>query len=132
MKYLIDTNMISELVRVRPNHGVKNWAATVQRIYVSVITLEELHYGLAWKPNHRIDTWLNDFLEASCEILPVSAKTVRVAGMLRGKSRSNGRTQSQADMLIAASALEHGLIFVTANTKDFESTGVSLLNPFEK
>lgn len=132
MKYLIDTNIISELVRVRPNRGVLHWANTVQRIYISVITLEELHYGLAWKPNRRIETWLNDFLEASCEILPVSAKTARVAGMLRGKSRSKGRTLSQADMLIAACALEHGLILVTANTKDFDSIGLSLLNPFEK
>jgi len=130
MNYLVDTNIISELARPRPNPGVLHWLSTVQRIRISVITLEELYYGLSWKPNPRIEAWLTEFLTEACDILDISAPTARLAGRLRGNIQSRGRTLSQADMLIAASALEHSLILVTANSKDFVETGAALLNPF--
>ena len=52
--YLVDTNIISELARPMPNAGVLAWASTVTTIALSVITLEEIYYGLAWKPHPRI------------------------------------------------------------------------------
>ena len=129
MNYLCDTNIISELVRRRPNPGALRWAESVRRIFISVITLEEIHYGLAWKRNRRVEEWFDDFIREGCETLPVSEKTAHLAGHLRGRLQSQGKPRSQADMLIAATALEHEMTLVTANTRDFADCEVALLNP---
>jgi toxin FitB len=64
------------------------------------------------------------------EILPVNKQIARRAGALRGQFQSNGIVRTQADLLIAATASEHGFTVVTRNIKDFEGCGVAVLNPF--
>lgn len=130
IKYLIDTNIISELSRHSPDRGVLEWASSVKRCALSVITVEELYYGLSWRPNQRIYEWVERFINEYCEVLPVTASISRRAGILRGEFQSAGITRTQADMLIAATAMEHGLAIVTRNLKDFEGCGVALLDPF--
>lgn len=130
MNWLADTNVLSELVKSRPNSGVTEWARTVGRIGVSAITVEEILFGLAWKPNRRIYTALMRFFAASCDVLPVTKPIAERAGALRGELRSRGSTRSPADMLIAATAQVHHLTLVTRNTRDFDGINVDLLNPF--
>lgn len=130
MNYLIDTNIISELVRPRPNVHVIRWADTVIHCAMSVISLEELEFGLAWKPRTTLKQWLDDFLVEHIELLPITPVIARQAGKLRGLLQATGRTCQQADMLIAATASTHGLTLVTRNVKNFRGTGVAILNPF--
>ena len=130
MTFLADTNVIGELARPKPNPGVLNWASQVREISLSVITLEEIHYGLAWKPNPRIGEWFDTFLEQQCRVLPVTDEVARRAGDLRGRLRGQGKTRTQADMLIAATAALHALTIVTHNVADFDGCGVTVLDPF--
>jgi toxin FitB len=130
MNHLIDTNIISELARPRPNAGVIAWADDVSEVAVSAITVDEIFYGLAWKPNARIEIWLSAFLKDYCHVLPVTDSVARLAGKLRGQQQANGIVRTQADMLIAATGAAHGLTVVTRNDRDFTGCGVPVLNPF--
>lgn len=129
-KFLVDTNILSELVRKRPDPGVLEWAQGVRRVALSAVTVEEVCFGLAWKPNPRIQLWFEEFLDTHCEVLPVSAEIARRSGEIRGHLQARGQTRSSADMIIASTAQEHQLTVVTRNVRDFEDCGVSILNPF--
>ena len=131
MIYLCDTNIISELAKPQPNSGVIAWIAGMTSIALSVITLEEITYGLSAKPNARIQTWFQNFLSIHCQVLPITPDIAQLAGELRGRLRLQGITRSQADMLIAATAKIHHLTLVTRNIRDFEGCEIPLLNPFE-
>ncbi len=130
MIYLCDTNIISELVKPQPNSGVLAWSSEITSIALSVITQEEIIYGLNAKPNPRIQAYLQIFLQAYCQIMPITPNIAQTAGELRGRLRRQGITRSQADMLIAATAQIHQLTLVTRNIRDFEGCGLSLINPF--
>jgi len=126
---LVDTDVISELCRRAPDRGVLAWAATQTRLALSAVTLEEIAFGLAWRPNPVMQDWL-DRLLAQHDMLPVTPAIARQAGAMRGTFAAAGIARSQADMLIAATALTHQLPLVTRNLRDFEGCGVPLLNPF--
>lgn len=128
--YLADTNVISELARSRPDPQVVAWAAGVSTIALSVVSLEEIAFGLAWKPNPRVQAWLERFFQAACEVLPVTETIARRCGQLRGQLWARGKPRTQADLLIAVTAQVHGLTLVTRNSRDFEDCGIGLLNPF--
>ena len=129
---LLDTNVLAELCRQRPDPAVERWAGRALPPFgLSVVTVEEVHFGLAWKPNARIEALVDRFLAERCEVFPVTTPVARRAGALRGQFRRTGRTRTQADMLIAATAQVHQLPVATRNLRDFEGCGVALLNPFE-
>jgi predicted nucleic acid-binding protein len=129
---LVDTNVLSELSRRAPHPAVATWAATVQLpVSVSVVTLEEIHFGLAWKPNAEVRSWFDEFLAKSCTVLPVTDAIAKRAGDLRGQLRAAGRQRTQADMLVAATAQAHLLTLATRNVRDFEGCGIAVVNPFE-
>jgi predicted nucleic acid-binding protein len=130
--FLTDTNVLSELVRRSPDPGVLQWAQEVRRVAISVATVEEMYFGLSWKPNPRIRLWFEEFLEIHCEVLPVTAAIARRSGEIRGQLQARGQTRSASDMLIASTAQEHQLTLVTRNVKDFEDCGVPVLNPFRE
>jgi predicted nucleic acid-binding protein len=130
VKHLCDTNVLSELVKPRPNQGVLRWAEQVKLIGLSVVVVEEIVFGLNWRPNPRIRSWFDDFLERHCQVLPVTGSIAVRCGELRGDLRAKGQVRTQADMLLAATAAEYGLTLVTRNTRHFEGCGVALLNPF--
>jgi len=131
MPWLTDTNVLSELVRPRPNSGVLAWASGVERISISVVTLEEIMFGLAWKPNPKVQKWFGRFFAEACEIVPITQAMAERAGAMRGELRARGITRSQADTLIAATAQVLGLTLVTRNVRDFEGCRIDLLNPFK-
>ncbi len=99
-------------------------------INISVITLEEIHYGLTSKPNLKIQTWFDNFIKNDCKILPITAEIAKLCRELRGQQRLSGKTVTQADMMIAATVQIHQLTLVTRNIRDFDSCGIPLLNPF--
>lgn len=129
MAYLVDTNIISELCRLQPNAGVLEWAARVSRLSISVISMDEIFFGLAWRQNSRVSSWMEDFFQRH-EVLPIDKIIARRAGELRGQFATRGIVRSQADMLIAATAQVHQLTLVTRNMRDFEAAGIALLDPF--
>ena len=132
MTLLCDTNIISELCKPQPNPGIIVWSAEVTAMAISVITLEEIIYGLSAKPNARIQSWFQGFLHRYCQVLPITSEIAQRAGELRGDLRTRGMTRTQADMLIAATAQVHHLTLVTRNTRDFENCDIQILNPFRK
>ncbi len=127
---LCDTNVLGELTRREPNPGVLEWAGDHSSIALSVVTLDEIHYGLAWRPIPRIVAWFERFLERHCEILPVTAEVALASGQLRGRLQAQGETRVQSDMMIAGTAQVHGLTVVTRNVRHFDGCGIPVLNPF--
>lgn len=130
MRYLCDTNVVSEVMRRSPNPGVIAWFEALDEIAVSVITVEEIHCGLAHRDAHRQLDWFSAFCESHCAVLPVTAAIAAHAGSLRGQLRRAGQLRTQADMLIAATAAIHQLTLATRNLADFDHCGIALLNPF--
>lgn len=128
---LVDTNVLSELARPAPDPNVERWARSVRLpLDISVITLEEIRYGLTWKPNAEIEAWFDDFLTGSCRVLVITESISRRAGELRGRFRASGRQRTQADMLIAATAQAHQLPLATRNVRAFDGCGIPVINPF--
>lgn len=131
---LVDTNVLSELARPRPSGAVVRWFAKQGRIQLSVVTLEELAFGVARTSggaHARLARWLDALLAARPPILDVTPAIARASGELRAAREARGRRVAVADMLIAATALAHGLTLVTRNVRDFESCGINLFDPFE-
>lgn len=129
-EFLCDTNIISELVRPKPNPGVLSWSAKVLSINLSVITVEEIFYGLAAKPNKKIQEWFEQFLNSNCNIIDITPDIARISGEIRGKLRTKGKQRTQADILIAATVQVHQFTLVTRNVRDFEDCDIQILNPF--
>lgn len=127
---LVDTNVISELTRPRPDAGVLSWAAENRRIGLSVVTVEEIVYGLARKPIPRIRAFFDELIRERCEVLPITEAIARECGRLRGRLAGAGVVRTQADMLIGATALVHRRTLVSRNVRDFEGCGIALLDPF--
>jgi predicted nucleic acid-binding protein len=130
MSILVDTNVVSELARPRPDPRVIDWAGGLTTVMLSAVTVEEVFFGLSAKRSPRIERWFENFLSSDCQILEVTAPVARHAGILRGQLGRRGRPRSQADMLIAATAALHGLTLATRNERDFEDCGVTVVNPF--
>ena len=133
--FLLDTDVLSALRRRERNPGTVRWveAQRTADLYLSVVTLGEVERGIARQRRRdppfardlalwldRVLAWYGD------RILLVDAPTARRWGQL---SATLGH--DSADLLIAATALEHGLTVVTRNVRHFEPTGVSVISPFE-
>jgi predicted nucleic acid-binding protein len=132
--YLIDTNIVSELARRAPNENVVAFVAAQRKLLVSSILFHELAYGLeiaALEERVRLTAFLSAMRERfGTTAVPVDVPVAETAGRLRAFARGRGRTMSVADSLIAASAMGRGATLVTRNTRDFETSGVALHNPF--
>lgn len=138
MNYLLDTNVVSEWIKPRPDSGLIRWTHTVDedRTYVSVITIGELRKGAERMPagrrRERLREWLGDELSVRFErrILPVDYETGDAWGRMMARTEIDGRRVGSKDGLIAATAEVHGLQVVTRNVKHFEPTGVPVHNPW--
>lgn len=128
--HLLDTNVVSEIMRPRPAPRVLSWIRALPAAAISVVTLEELSFGLALKPNPRMDAVLQEFLAGGCAVLPVTDAIARRCGGMRAQLRREGQVRTQADLLIAATAAEHRLTLATRNAGDFSGCGVPVLDPF--
>jgi predicted nucleic acid-binding protein len=128
--FLLDTNVVSEIARPSPDPRVLDWLGKAERVAISTVSLEEIYFGLAAKPNAGIQQKLERYLEAYCLVLDVTAVVAKHAGLMRGQLARRGKLREQADMLIAATAAAHGLTLATRNVRDFDGCGVAVHNPF--
>lgn len=128
--YLIDTNVISEFVKAHPNAAVMRWLQTVELLSVSVVTIEEAHFGLSWRPNAAKLGLFNATVECLHAVYAITPAIAQRAGMLRGQLQAQGIVRHPPDMLIAATAIEHQLTIATRNVRDFAGCGVPVVNPF--
>ena len=131
--FLFDTNILSELLRARPDPRVETWVRARPGAAISVITIEEMAFGIASAPRSRrakLARWFEELQKSILEIHDVTPAIARAAGELRAARLAAGRTVHQADMLIAATALVDGLTLVTRNVSDFEDCGVVVFDPF--
>jgi predicted nucleic acid-binding protein len=137
--YLLDTNCISELVRLKPEPRVIAWmqAAEETLLYLSVLTLGEIRKGLAGLPQGKrrthLETWLEIELRArfASRILPIDVAVADRWGLLAANTKKEGKTLSTIDGLLAATALHHNLTVVSRNVSDFADTRVQVLNPWK-
>ncbi|SEL62096.1 type II toxin-antitoxin system VapC family toxin [Ectothiorhodospira marina] len=136
---VLDTNVISELWRVEPDPNVLAWidAQTVETLYLSVITVAELRYGLATMPEGRRRTIYQERLEH--EVLPVFGDRVlpfdlaasQAYADLMARARTGGKAIGQADGYIAATAAVHGLMVATRDVSPFDAAQLKTINPWE-
>ena len=132
-KYLLDTNVISELTKKVPDSSVVEFWSRLEEITISVITLEEIEFGIGRMRTSKkeiLEKWWDEFKNIPPQILPITPEVARISANLRSKEEWNGRVITQADSLLSATSLLTGRIFVTRNTKDFQNMGIALLNPF--
>jgi predicted nucleic acid-binding protein len=138
MSFLLDTNVISEPMRPRPNSGVLKWLDEVDEdsTFISVVTITELRYGIerlaTGTRRERLDNWLQKDLRFRFEgrILPVDFEIADASGRLVARSEALGRPIEPRDAFIAATAGVHGLTLVTRNITDFEPTVKAILTPW--
>ncbi|HTZ97969.1 MAG TPA: type II toxin-antitoxin system VapC family toxin [Terriglobales bacterium] len=127
MSFLLDTNAISEWVKPRPDPGLVQWMEEVDedRIFLSVISLAELRYGIermaAGKRRTRLEEWLTQELPLRFEgrILPVEEAIADLWGKIVGRNEAVGRPMGAMDGFLAASAEVHRLTLVTRNVSHF-------------
>jgi predicted nucleic acid-binding protein len=137
--FLIDTNVISELIRPRPDPRVRDWVEGVAAdlLYLSVLTLGELRKGIDLHPDPvrraRVDAWLVDTLLPWFEgrILTVDQRVADRWGSIAARGQASGSPLPVIDGLLAATALCQDLTLVTRNIRDVECTGVPALDPWE-
>ena len=139
MIYLLDTNIISELIAKQPSQRVIDFVANLDEamVYLSGITIGEVKRGIMRLANgarkQSLLAWLEDDLRTRFQdrILPLDEETLLVWGTFMAELEAKGRTLSSFDSLIAATALRHRMVLVTRNEKDFADSGLVIVNPFE-
>jgi predicted nucleic acid-binding protein len=135
--WLIDTNIVSEWVKPRPDVGVVRWLdeADEDHIFLSVISLVEIRFGVErlapGRRRTRLDAWLREELPARFErrIVPVDAEVADACGRLLAHARQAGRGLGAMDALIAATCLACDLVLATRNLADFDGLGIALHAP---
>jgi hypothetical protein len=134
VKFLVDANVLSEVTKSAPDAHVVDWLRRhEQDVVVDPIILGEVRFGILLLPKgkrrERLEQWFHDGIQR-LHCLPWEAGTGLRWAMLLASLRRAGRAMPIKDSLIAATALTHGLTVVTRNDRDFERTGVNVVNPF--
>ena len=138
MNYLLDTCLISELAKPKPDKKVVNWLLKEQEtnFYVSVLTFGELHKGVEKLPESKkkeeLRNWIEDELKKRFQnrIIGIDMRVSIIWGRIQCFAEKNGKPMPAIDSLIAATGIAHDLTVVTRNVPDMEQSGVKLLNPW--
>ena len=134
MPYLLDTDILSAIRRKQRDPNLKEWLRSIQSadVYLSVVTIGEVERGITRQRRNNpkfaedLESWLDTILlRYEQRILPLSVSIARRWGQLSGELE-----HTSADLMIAATALEHNLTVATRNTRHFEPTQVHLINPY--
>jgi predicted nucleic acid-binding protein len=139
MAWLLDTNILSELRRPKPEEKVVAFVAgcPLDQLYISAVTLAEIRFGieLVGEPNRRAD--LNDWLANKVRpmfgerVLQITEDIMLKWRLLVEEGRKAGHTFSQPDLIIAATAIHHGLTLVTRDRSDYDMARVPVINPWD-
>lgn len=132
-RYLLDTNVVSELRKPRPHGAVVAWLDSIDdaQLFLSALTLAEIQAGIELTREQdavkaaEIEAWL-DLVAGSYNVLPMDAATFRAWARLMHKKSDT----LYEDAMIAATAKVHGLTVVSRNVADFEALGFKVFNPF--
>jgi len=136
--FLLDTNIVSELIKPRPDIKVVRWIESIDESYLflSVLLLGEIRKGISLlaEPVRRakLESWLNNelTLRFSGRILAVDKPIADLWGRFTAQAVKSKSTLTVIDGLLAATSHHHDLVLVTRNTKDVASTGISAFNPW--
>jgi predicted nucleic acid-binding protein len=134
--FLLDTNVLSEIIKPKPSAEVELFMAREGDLWLSVIALHELAYGVARVTDAirrlKLQTWVEAIrIQFRDRILPVDAAIAETAGRFRAFCAFHGRSLEPLDSLIAATATVHAKVLATRNIRDFDTLGVDLRNPWE-
>ena len=140
--YLVDTNVISAVSPIRPvPAALVEWMdVRSDSLFLSIVTIAEIEDGIAklrrekaTRRSRDLAHWLDAVLHLYGDrILGVDVPTARIAGRLSDRARGQGHSPGFADIVIAATARQHGLTLLSRNAKDFVPLGVPVLDPFSK
>ncbi len=138
MNFLLDTCVVSELIKNKPEIKVANWIDSIEesRLFLSVITIGELEKGIAKLPSskrkEKIKKWLDEDLiyRFDNRILNLDIDTFKIWGQLMATLENSGKKMPSIDSLIASIAIQNNLLLVTRNVKDFQNCKLELLNPW--
>ena len=138
MKYLLDTNIISELIATSPNQKVINYLLELneENLYLSVITIGEIQAGIEKlaksKKKEQLSHWLeNDLLHRfKNKIVTIDTKIMLQWGVINSKLKSIGKPLPIIDSLIGATAQSKNFTLLTRNEKDFKNLDIEIINPF--
>ena len=128
---LLDSNIISETLKPIPDTQVTDWMAKQTALAVSVISLDEVMYGLQRKRMMAALARFEHLLKIA-EIITLDETMARTAASLRSDFSQQGIARSQQDMQIAATAIARECTLATRNIKDFSGCGLRLVNPFSE
>ena len=140
MTYLLDTNVISELIAKQPDADVVDWIDQLDPnvVYLSVITIGEIRKGIAKLPaskrRENLERWLFEDLLVRFHdhILPLDGNVLLAWGQLTGELAAKGINLPAIDSLIAATVLHYRYTLVTRNEADFQHTGITVVNPWKQ
>jgi predicted nucleic acid-binding protein len=140
MKFLLDTCLLSELVKPRPDPAVIAWVdqQDESRLFLSVLTLGELRKGVERLKDGgkriRLGQWIDEALlpRFATRLLAIDSDVAEQWGRITAQANAKGFVLPVIDGLIAATGLVHGLTVVTRNVSDIQISGVSVFNPWEK
>jgi hypothetical protein len=136
--WLLDTNILSELRRPKPERKVLDFIAgqPLESLYVSTVTLAEIRFGIELLADANRRSELNDWLANKLRpmfgqrVLPISEDVMFKWRLLVEEGRKAGHTFSQPDLIIAATGLHHGLTVVSRDTSDYLKAGAAIFNPW--
>jgi predicted nucleic acid-binding protein len=140
MAWLLDTDILSELRRLKPEPNVLAFIARhpLDDLYISVITLAEFRFGIALagegtQRGSELNEWITREIRPMFyrRVLPVTEDIMLRWRILVEDGRKRGHTFSQPDLIIAATAAQHGLAVVTRDTSDFIAAAVPVINPWK-
>ncbi|MDY6832226.1 MAG: type II toxin-antitoxin system VapC family toxin [Thermodesulfobacteriota bacterium] len=138
MKYLLDTCVISEIIRPRPSAKVTKWIKQEDEnnFFISVLTIGELHKGIEKldesKRKEALHNWVdNDLRERfRTRILDIDIQTAVTWGKIQAMTECAGKPMPAIDSLIAATGITHHLTVATRNVSDMKASGAALINPW--
>ena len=133
--YLLDTNVISELMRDTPDSQVISFLSGLEDVWLSSVLIHEVEYGLRLLPmgerRSRLSAMQSGILAAYANrILPLDRLAAEWAAEFRAAARRAGRTKDMGDILIAGIARAHDLAVATRNISDFDGLDVEVVNPW--
>lgn len=140
MKYLLDTCILSELVKKKPDQRVIKWISGIEesKLFVSALTIGEIHKGIEKMPKSErrkmLLQWVDEDLQERFRrrIIPFDLQTAAVWGKMQARAEMSGKTMPIIDGMIAATAITHNLAVATRNISDMEAGKAMLINPWDE